>query len=97
MARRLRPVVQIGLDAMRQARRRERSGRKPRMTSLKLRAMRFTRLVRDAYAQLRDDYEHSARRSMWREVFVIVVASAAAGAILGAVMSALWNLVASAL
>ena len=34
---------------------------------------------------------------MWREVFVIAVASAAAGTILGLVMSALWDVVMSAL
>lgn len=34
---------------------------------------------------------------MWREVFVIAVASATGGAILGLLISALWDLVVSAL
>jgi hypothetical protein len=113
----LRPVVQTGCHATREAhwrlhrhvrgrravdaavcaRRYKRARRTPRMTSLKLRAIRLTRLIRDAYAQLRDDYAQLARGSTWREVFVIAVASAAAGTILGLVISALWGLVVSAL
>jgi len=66
------------------------------MTSLKLRAERLTRLILDAYAQLRDEYTVVVRGSAWRKGFVIAVASAA-GAIFGAVTSALWSLVVSAL
>ena len=69
----------------------------PRMTSLKLRALRVTRLIRDAYAQLRDDYDQLVRASTWRKVFVTAVASAATGIILGLVMSVLWHFVAPAL
>jgi len=67
------------------------------MTSPKLRARRVTRLVADAYTQLREDYAELARGSTWREVLVIAIASAAAGVILGVVMSAFWGLVVSAL
>jgi len=77
---------------VRSSRRHECAKRTARMTSPKLRAIRVTRVIRDAYAQLRDDYARLARGSTWREVFVIAIASAAAGAILCLVMSALWGL-----
>jgi len=67
------------------------------MTALKLRVIRLTRLSRDAYEQLRDDYAQSARGSIWRALFVVVIGSVVAGTILGLIMSALWRFVASAL
>ena len=67
-------------------------GSKPDRVS-KLQAERLARFIRDAYAPLRDDYARLKRGSAlaWREAFVIAVASAAAGAIFGMVISVLWG------